>query len=129
MNELVKIIYYGQEILVTQEIACYFEENRKVLRRQSEKDRHHKANYEILENIISEYVIVNDFADEIIQKLEIQRLRKAIMKLPEIQKRRLAAYFFEGLTYRQIAEREGVDHKAVMRSVHSAIKRLKIVLC
>ena len=65
------------------------------------------------------------FEDELLWRLEQERLRCLIKKLPEMQQRRLIAYFYEGLTYQEIGKREGVHHSVVLRSVSSAIKTLK----
>ena len=43
----------------------------------------------------------------------------------ETQQRRLALYYFHGLTYEQIAAAEGCRHQAVRDSVRSAIQKLK----
>ena len=59
------------------------------------------------------------------QSMEYARLHRAIAKLPEIQKRRLILYYFQGLTYEQIAGMEGCTFQAVAKSVAAAEKRLK----
>ena len=50
---------------------------------------------------------------------------RAISELPEIQKRRLILYYFQGLTYEQIAEMEGCTKRAVKFSVDIAVEKLK----
>ena len=54
-----------------------------------------------------------------------EQLRRAIAALPEIQRRRLVMYYFDGLTYEEIAEQEGCTHPAVIKSVKAAISKLK----
>ena len=54
-----------------------------------------------------------------------EQLRRAIAALPEIQRRRLVMYYFDGLTYEEIAERERCTHPAVIKSVKAAISKLK----
>ena len=53
------------------------------------------------------------------------QLHRAISELPEIQKRRLILYYFQGLTYEQIAGMEGCTFQAVAKSIATAEKRLK----
>lgn len=53
------------------------------------------------------------------------QLHRAISVLPEIQKRRLILYYFQGLTYEQIAEMEGCTKRAVKFSVDIAVEKLK----
>lgn len=66
--------------------------------------------------------------DVVLRRLEYQQLHKAISQLPEIQRRRLALYYFHGLNYAQIAELEGCTFQAVAKSVTAAEKRLKKLL-
>ena len=51
--------------------------------------------------------------------------RKAVSKLPEVQRRRLNLYFFGELTYEQIAKMEGCKYQAVQCSIKAAIKAIK----
>ena len=53
------------------------------------------------------------------------QLHRAISELPEIQKRRLILYYFQGLTYEQIAEMESCTKRAVKFSVDIAVEKLK----
>lgn len=50
---------------------------------------------------------------------------EAIDRLTETQRRRLLAYCMEGLTYQQVAEREGVDYSRVYRSIQHTMKILR----
>ncbi len=63
--------------------------------------------------------------DMVIRQMEIETLQKAMQTLSEIQRERLHLYFFEGLTYRQIAEKKGIGEKNVRESVASALKKIK----
>ena len=54
-----------------------------------------------------------------------EQLRRAIAALPEVQHRRLVMYYFDSLTYEEIAEKEGCTHPAVIKSVKAAISNLK----
>ena len=62
------------------------------------------------------------------QHIQSERLHKAIATLPEKQRNRLILYYFSGLTYEQIAEREGCKHPAIIKSVSAAIEKLKKIL-
>ena len=59
------------------------------------------------------------------QKLQYEALYDAIRKLPEVQRRRLILYYFQGLTYAQIAEMEGCKYQTVQESIYAALKKLK----
>ena len=62
--------------------------------------------------------------DQVYRKLLYQKLHKAILTLPEIQRRRLLLYF-DGYTFEQIAEMEGCTKRAVKFSVDIALNKLK----
>lgn len=63
--------------------------------------------------------------DMIIRRLELETLQKAMQSLTDVQKKRLQMYFFEGMTIREIAEREGINRNAVWKSLQATIARLK----
>ena len=63
--------------------------------------------------------------ETVLRSIEYERLHRAITQLPETQRRRLMLYYFEGLTYEQIAKMEGCTIMPVKRSIDSAIKKLK----
>lgn len=71
---------------------------------------------------------VDDCADTALAEIQNEKLWEGINSLDEKQRRRLIAYFVDGKTYREIAELEGVDHKAVLRSVEAALRKLKKIL-
>ena len=64
--------------------------------------------------------------DEVLElKERFCRLWNALNSLPETQGRRVDAHFILGMTYREIAQAEGVDKSAVRRSVLSGITQMK----
>ncbi len=62
--------------------------------------------------------------ETVLRSIEYEQLHRAISKLSETQRRRLVLYYFEGLTYEQIARIEGCTIMPVKRSIDSAIKNL-----
>jgi len=63
--------------------------------------------------------------DIVIRQMELETLQKAMQSLTDAQKERLHLYFFEGLTIREIAERQGVNRNAVWKSIQGIIVQLK----
>lgn len=63
--------------------------------------------------------------DAVFRSLQYEALHKAINQLPETQRRRLILYYFAGLTYAQIAEKEGCKYQTVQESIYTALKNLK----
>lgn len=63
--------------------------------------------------------------EQVLRKMTYQQLHRAITDLPDIQRRRVSLYFFEGYTYEQIAQMEGCTKRAVKFSVDHALKKLR----
>lgn len=61
----------------------------------------------------------------VLRKIQIEALHTAMKKLPEMQRRRMQLYYFEGMTYEQIAKTEGCTKMPVKRSIEAAVERLK----
>ena len=61
----------------------------------------------------------------VMHNMDIQLLRTALNSLTEKQLHRLNLYFYNGLTFREIAELEGVREISVRQSISSAIKKIK----
>ena len=74
------------------------------------------------------YYKAESVEDAVLRSIEYERLHKAISELPETQRRRLIFYYFQELTYEQIAEIEGCSHPAVIKSVHAAIEKIKKII-
>lgn len=73
-------------------------------------------------------VATEDCMFQVLANEQSQALWNAISTLDEKQRRRLISYYFKGKTYREIADEEGVDHKAIVRSVEAAVRKLKKIL-
>lgn len=66
--------------------------------------------------------------ETVFRNLRYETLHRAIKQLPEVQRRRLILYYFMGLTYAQIAEKEGCKYQTVQESIYAALKKLKKLL-
>lgn len=66
-----------------------------------------------------------DCWERVVANEQNKELWDAINTLDAKQRRRLILYFINGKTYREIAEIEDVDHRAVNRSVEAALKKLR----
>ncbi len=61
----------------------------------------------------------------VLKNILIEKLHRAIRTFSPVQRRRLILYFYEGMTYEQIAEREGCTKMPVKRSIDAAICKLR----
>jgi DNA-directed RNA polymerase specialized sigma24 family protein len=68
---------------------------------------------------------------ELIHKKDTEKAIKAARQLldsgglTEVQRRRFLLHFFQGLSYRQIASREGVHFTSVHESIEAATAKLQ----
>ena len=98
-------------------------------------DRHHNAEgyYEEIPDTDEDRVVpltikdvsMDPVGDAVEVNITNERLMSAIKQLKEIPRRRLYLYFFEGLTYREIAKKEGISDMSLRESINGAIKKLK----
>ena len=63
--------------------------------------------------------------EEALREIQNELLYKAIAELPEVQRRRLTLYYYGGMTYAEIAAKEGCTITPVKNSVDRAIASLK----
>lgn len=89
-------------------------------------DRHLEQS-EIWEETLNERVFQKPESLEefVMKKLQTEQLYKAIVKLPKVQRHRLYLYYFQGMTYAQIAIIEKCSFQAVAKSIAAAERNLK----
>lgn len=92
-------------------------------------DRHLERS-EVWENTLNERAFYQpeSVEDIVFRNIQTNDLHKAMQTLPNIQRRRLELYYFEDMTYDQIAEKEGCTKMPVKRSIDAAIAHLKKIL-
>lgn len=92
----------------------------------NEVDRHHEATEQTEASINRRMLTPQETPDEsVMRQLESDELHSAVLKLPEIQRRRLILYYYGGLDDRQIAVIEGCSQSAVSQTLSIAIRNLK----
>ena len=93
------------------------------IRQMNEVDRHISQSTE--ENGIFQQESDDSLDDMLINKEMVQVLYHAMKSLGAIQMRRVKMYFYENMTYEEIAAHEGCDFHQVRKSVLSAIKKIR----
>ena len=92
----------------------------------NEVDRHYEQSEQTEQSLNKRASQPQESVEEaIFQRVEIETLHQAIAQLPEKQRRRLILYYFDGLTYEQIAAIEGCAFQVAAKSVRAAEKNLK----
>ena len=89
-------------------------------------DRHMEQS-EIWESTLNERAVgaQESVEDIVIRNLQNEKVHRVIGMLPEVQQRRVKMYFFDGMTYEEIAVKEECKHPAVVKSVRVALDKLK----
>lgn len=92
----------------------------------NEVDNHYEHSELTETSLNARSAVHSETLEDIVEKnIQQQNLHKAISQLPNVQRRRLVMYYFEGLTYAQIAEKEGCIFQAVAKSISAAKKNLR----
>lgn len=92
----------------------------------NEWDRHYEHSELTESSLHTRAATLPESVEEtVMRNLQHEALYEAIRKLPEVQRHRLVLYYFEGLTYSQIAEMEGCKYQTVQESIYAALKKLK----
>ncbi len=112
---------------VKEDIFNFFNKNELEDISQMHKFERHIEHSELTENSINKRAFNREtnIDEYLISKLEIENLRTAINKLPEIQRKRIKLYFFENMNIDKIAEIEKCTHQAISCSLKIALKNLK----
>ncbi len=92
----------------------------------NEVDRHYAQGDLTEEEIYSRVAAPTLSLEELVlQKMIMEELSRAMCSLPQTQRRRFSLYYFDGLTYEQIALMEGCSIPAVCYSIKAAKNFLK----
>jgi RNA polymerase sigma-70 factor (ECF subfamily) len=129
-GDFVTIRYNGAEIQVTRAVADYLEESRREQSRRDRSDRRHLSDKRCDEDFIEAFMAEKPLSLEeiIVRQEQLEDLAEALAVLSQIQRRRLIAYYYENMTYQNIAERERVAVSAVSKSIQSAVGTLRKIL-
>lgn len=66
--------------------------------------------------------------DIVLKRMQIERVRQAIQTLTVRQRERVYLYFFDGMTIRDIAEKQSVNRNAIWKSLQNALVKLRTVM-
>jgi DNA-directed RNA polymerase specialized sigma24 family protein len=109
------------EVEVTEEIGNIILDSRREESNLDRKERYHCYSLDGATFEGVEYADPDTPETLLEQLLESRHIKELLEELPEVQRRRLFLYA-EGKSLREIGRMEGVDHKAVKKSVEAAKK-------
>lgn len=106
--------------------AVFDEFEREDLSYLNEVDRHYEHSQQTEASLARRALYIPESVEALVsRKMTAEALYKAMDKLPEKQRRRVTLYYFEGLTYAQIAALEDCALQVVAKSVKAAEKNLR----
>lgn len=109
------------DVEVSEEIGTMILDSRREESNLDRKERYHCYSLDGAEFEGMEMAGKETPETALLLQLENQHIAKLLSELPEVQRRRLLLYA-EGKSLREIARMEGVDHKAVKKSIEAAKK-------
>lgn len=96
------------------------------LAEMNEADRHYEQSELTDETLHLRAVTPQMTAEDMIfQSLDNQKLHEAIAILPEVQRRRVRMYFFDGMTLEEIASFENCKYQQIQKSIERAKQKIK----
>lgn len=111
----------NSEVEVDEEIGTFILDSRREEENLGRKERYHCYSMDAADYEGREYADTETPETVLEQETEAQWVAEVMAAMPDVQRRRLLLYA-EGKTLREIARMEGVDHKAVKKSVEAAKK-------
>lgn len=109
------------EVEVSEDIGTFILDSRRGEDNLGRKERYHCYSLDAAEYEGADYADSKTPEDVLERKERLRHMAGIMEAMPEVQRRRLLLYA-EGKSLREIARMEGVDHKAVKKSVEAARK-------
>lgn len=115
-------------IEVSDEVAAFLEEDRRLQINYAQYIRDNKAFYSLDagDGIETEALNLSEQPDEALERMELERLlQEALAQLTPAQRRRVLAHFVEGRSQLEIAASEGVVKSTVSEAISRGRKNLR----
>lgn len=109
------------EVEVEESIGAVIIESRRLEDNLARKERYHCYSLDAVDFEGSEYASKDTPESLLEQTADKWHIKRLLEELPEVQRRRLLLYV-QGKSMREVARLEGVDHKAVKKSIEAAKK-------
>ena len=115
------------DLSITKEIFYAMDDYEKMEANQIQWAKRHIEQSVLYEDTLYKRALIKPISveEEVDNKIKKEHLLKAINTLQPLQKRRIELYFYEKLSYSQIAKKEGCSKVAVKYSIDLALRDLK----
>jgi RNA polymerase sigma factor (sigma-70 family) len=120
------IVYGGQQITVTNEVADFLEQDNRRLQSQVRSDGRHLSKSDF-ETVSSSQQTPYRFAleDHVLKNLSLKSLRKAIATLSKDEQNLIRYYFYEEITMEKIGEIFGVSKSAILKRLKKLYAKMR----
>lgn len=118
--------YKQVEVEVSDEVANALYD----LLREDEKLRKREQRHRVKQRLNENTLLDNEptTEDTVIQKECVMEIQSALSKLTPTEQSRIITYFYEGLTYRDIAKIEDVKCSSIYESINNALIKMRKLL-
>ena len=121
------ILYNGSEVVVSKEVADFFEQERRREQAEERSDRRHKdfTDLETAETLIRYDVFNDPVLNEVIHTDTVERLRKVICDLDEESQWLIELYYYEERSLTATAEFFGITKQALSKRHAELLKKMR----
>ena len=123
------IVYGGQRISVSEEIAEFLEDDRRRQAAQDKHDERHlsKNDFETV-RLPQRLLDPHSLEDAVIRNLRLQNLRKVIASLSDDEQKLIRLYFYEDNTMEQIGLEFGTSKMAISKRLKNLYAKMRSLL-
>ena len=123
------ILYYGQQVLVSQDVADFLEDDRRRQNAESRRDRRHRSKSDFETVLMSHKPSAAFGLDDIVaDRLMRSRLQDVIHSLSESEQALIQLYFYEEQTMKVIGQTFGISKAAVSKRMTKLLSKMRGLL-
>ena len=124
MNDNVVIVYNGEQVSVSREVADFLEQDRKREQAQEKQDTRHLSKSEFETVLSGSDCVRRPVEDAALRNLQLENLRKAIAELDAQGQNLLSLRYSDVLTMEEIGQIYGISKMAVSKRLKKLHEKL-----
>ena len=124
MNDNVVIVYNGEQVSVSKDVADFLEQDRKREQAQDKQDTRHLSKSEFETVLSGSDCVRRPVEDAALRNLQLENLRKAIAELDVQGQNLLSLRYSDVLTMEEIGQIYGISKMAVSKRLKKLHEKL-----
>ena len=124
MNDNVVIVYNGEQVSVSKDVADFLEQDRKREQAQEKQDARHLSKSEFETVPFGSDCVRRPVEDAALRNLQLENLRKAIAELDAQGQNLLSLRYSDVLTMEEIGQIYGISRMAVSKRLKKLHEKL-----